>query len=73
MMENCNVISLDLLYNYGDEVFLKSDRDQLKRIVTGFILRSGTFLIGITLESKETWHYQFEVTKEKDVVYSTSN
>lgn len=72
-MEKNNLFSTDFVYNYGDEVYLKTDRDQLKRIVTGFIVRPSCFLVGITLESKETWHYLFEISQDKDIIYSTSN
>jgi len=54
-------------FDYGEEVYLKTDPDGYKRIVTGFRLRPGTDVIeyGLSLGESETWHYGIEITRIK--------
>lgn len=61
-------------YWFGDTVYLKTDRDQSKRMVTGISVRPGGVTYALTCGSNvETWHYSFEITADIDVLITTTN
>ena len=60
---------IELSFEVGDEVYLKTDSDQAKRIVTGICMR----INGLTYELSRgsnvtTWHYDFEISKEISIL-----
>lgn len=55
-------------------VYLKTDKEQKPRLVTGIQLRPfNSITYGITEGTNETWHYGFEISDERDIVMATSN
>lgn len=62
------MIMIDTSYEIGDTVYLKTDRDQQPRIVTGFCVRSTGITVALACGSAESWHYDFEITIEKNVL-----
>jgi hypothetical protein len=59
---------------FGDIVYLKTDPDQLERIVTGKLLRPG----GVTLYELccgigVSIHYDFEISEDIDVLKQVRN
>lgn len=55
-------------------VYLKTDKEQKPRLVTGMQLRPfNSITYGITEGTNETWHYGFEISDERDIVMATSN
>lgn len=52
-------------YNIGDEVYLKTDPDQLRRMVTGYTVRPIGILYLLSSGSSEGQHYSVEITKDK--------
>jgi hypothetical protein len=55
-------------------VYLKTDKEQKPRLVTGIQLRPfNSIRYGITEGTNETWHYGFEISDERDIVMATSN
>jgi hypothetical protein len=48
----------------GDVVYLKTDKEQSPRIVTGIMQRPGGFLYYISNSTTETSHYSIEFTTE---------
>jgi hypothetical protein len=55
-------------------VYLKTDKEQNPRLVTGISLRPfNSVTYGLTENSTETWHYGFEISDERDIVMATSN
>lgn len=52
-------------HNIGDEVYLKTDPDQLKRMVIGYTVRSTGVLYLLACGEKEGIHYDIEITKDK--------
>ena len=55
-------------------VYLKTDKEQKPRLVTGIQLRPfNSITYGITEGTNETWHYGFEINDERDIVMATSN
>lgn len=59
MMRNINTE-----FYFGDIVYLKTDPDQLERIITGIILRPIGCLYYVQHNTSETVHYDMEMTKE---------
>lgn len=62
-----------LHFKIGDSVFLKTDREQAERLVTGINLRKNGITYAISYLTLETWHYDFEMTRERDVIKATSS
>jgi hypothetical protein len=55
-------------------VYLKNDKEQKPRLVTGISLRPfNSVTYGLTENTTETWHYGFEINDERDIVMATSN
>lgn len=59
-------------FNIGDIVYLKTDKDQSERMVTGIMIRPNNIIYCLMCCTSETWHYGMEITKEKDVLKSMS-
>ena len=56
-------------YNFGDRVYLKTDPEQLERMVTGIIVVSKThFQYYVSYITNESRHYQCELTDNIDIV-----
>lgn len=58
----------EIKYKIGDFVYLITDVDQYKRIVTGITIRLNSVLYAISLGESETTHYDFEISKEPNLV-----
>lgn len=48
-----------------DTVFLKTDIEQLERIITGYTVRKVGIVYELTCGVATSWHYDFEFTPEK--------
>jgi hypothetical protein len=57
---------LDLDFNIGDVVYLKTDEDQLKRIITGIYLTQNEVIYYVSKGTDESKHYSFELSLVKD-------
>lgn len=65
---------IDNKFQIGQEVFLKTDIEQKKRIVSAIIVRTGNCVYyEVCCGTESKWHYDFEMSLEKDVVLSTTN
>lgn len=68
------MIVIDNKYNLGEVLYLVTDRDQLKRIVTGIVYCPDNSIlyevINGTLASK---HYDFELSRELDTIMKTTS
>ena len=55
-------------------VYIKTDKEQKPRLVTGITLRPfNSVTYGLTEDTTETWHYGFEINDERDIVMATLN
>lgn len=61
---------MELKYDFGDSVYLKTDIDQFERIVTGMTLREGSTVYLLSLGTEETAHYYCEISTEKNLIIS---
>ena len=59
-------------YNIGDFVYLKTDTEQLKRMITGYSVRKDTILYYLSQGVTETTHYGIEINNDIDVIIKTS-
>jgi len=60
-------------YELGDIVYLKTDSDQLERIVTGFSIKLNSICYNLNQATTESWHWDFEITRDRDVLKTTTN
>ncbi len=65
----------EVIFNIGDFVYLKTDIDQYKRIVTGYTVRDNSEKVVylLSLGEEETSHYTCEISTEVDVILKTTN
>lgn len=49
----------------GDEVYLKTDPDQLRRMVIGYTVRPTGVLFLLGCGDKESIHYAIEISRDK--------
>lgn len=65
---------IDNKYGFGQEVYLKTDIDQRVRIITGMLLRpNGLISYELSCGTDTRWHYDFEISTEKNVLMTTTN
>lgn len=62
------MITLDNRFNIGETVYLKTDREQLPRIVFGFWVTKREILYKLASGKETSEHYDFEISLEKDVL-----
>jgi hypothetical protein len=60
---------LDTDFNLGDEVYLTTDNEQLKRLITCIQISPIGLLYKATCGTDETWHYSLELSIEKTLHY----
>lgn len=66
-------MKIDNKFKIGDYVYLVTDKDQFKRIVTAIQVTQTGLLYRLCLERDESWHYDFEICAEKDIILATSS
>ena len=60
-------------FSIGQSVYLKTDREQQERMLTGISLRPNrSVTYCLALGSTETWHYGIEIDSERDVLKATT-
>lgn len=66
-------MKIDFKYPFGDIVYLKTDIEQLPRQILQVSATSNGVMYQLTQETFVSWHYEFEIQAEKDIILSTSN
>jgi hypothetical protein len=64
---------MKIAFNIGDYVYLKTDIDQYKRIVTGYTVRFSEVTYLLSLGSEETSHYELEISDDIDILLKSLN
>lgn len=68
-MEGRNVILFHTEFALGEIVYLKTDEDQLPRIIIGIeYCLSRTYLYRLSQGSKDSYHYEQEIAREKNLI-----
>lgn len=60
-------------YEFGQIVYLKTDCDQVQRIVTKFEVEPNGLLYQLSQGKDCSWHYEFEISETQNVALKTSN
>jgi len=56
------------VFEIQEIVYLKTDSAQLERVVTAIQMNPGGLLYRLACGNGDSWHYAFEISKEKDVM-----
>ncbi len=62
-----------LHFDIGDSVYLRTDPEQAERLVTGINIRQNGISYALSHLTNENWHYDFEISKERDIIKATSS
>lgn len=63
-----------ILFKISQTAYLKTDKDQIPRVITGISLRPhNSVTYALAHGSQETWHYDFEMSLERDIILATTN
>lgn len=65
-------MKFESIYTIGNIVYLKTDREQLERIITAVCFRSTGIIYNIANGTTDTWHYECEVSDIRDIVKATT-
>jgi hypothetical protein len=61
-------------FDYGQVVYVKTDTAQDPRQVIGVQgTADGGMLINLTIDGEASWHYECEITEEKDIMLTMNN
>lgn len=61
-------------FDYGQVVYVKTDTAQDPRQVIGVQgTADGGMLIKLTIDGEASWHYECEITEEKDIMLTMNN
>jgi len=63
---------IDTQHNIGELVFLITDPDQYPHLVTGYLVRNDGIRYALSMKGQETYHYDFEIISEKDIIKALS-
>jgi hypothetical protein len=61
---------VDNKFNLKEKVYLITDPDQRKRIITAIQININGVIYCLTHNTNESWHYAEEISREKDVLQS---
>lgn len=64
---------IELAFDVGQVVYLKTDEDQKKRIVYSIELKQSGVLYGLAQGNTTSWHFDFEISETCDIVVKTSD
>jgi len=59
---------IDVEFEIGEVVYLKTDIDQHQRIVTAIQITASGVLYRLAFGAADTWHYDIEISTEKNVL-----
>ena len=68
MLATVNSGGYNLKFDIGQTVYLRTDINQLERLVTGIIIRPDGITYTLVNGSDESYHYDFEITLDRDIV-----
>lgn len=60
--------------DFGQVVYVRTDVDQYPRQVIGVqATADGGLLVKLTTDGEVTWHYECEISEERDILLSMNN
>jgi hypothetical protein len=60
-------------FSIGDILYLKTDRNQEKRMLVSISFRVTGPLYELAFGGGSSWHYEFEITEKEDILTKTTN
>lgn len=61
-------------FDFGEIVFLKTDTEQKPRIITAIeIFKEGEYLYKCSSGSASSYHYDYELSTERDILLTSTN
>lgn len=60
-------------FNLRQVVYLKTDKDQLPRIITAIKIVPEGLMYELSQGPNNSWHYDFEITETVDVMLTSTN
>ena len=67
------MIVIDVEHKIKDIVYLKTDPEQSRRIVTGYLVRECGVTYILACGTNESYHYDYEMSAEVDVLVTSTN
>ena len=64
---------IDAKFKIGDTVYLQTDIEQKKRLVTGYYVRKTSISYLLSCGTDESTHYDFEITEDINVLITSTN
>lgn len=62
-------MKIDNKFEIGQQVYIKTDKDQSTRIVTSIQIRPNNLLMyELGCGSQSSWHYDFEISEDQNVL-----
>lgn len=66
------MLNIDNKYTFGDIIYLKTDKEQLPRIVTEIVITKGDLIYGVYAGVVYSKHYDYEISATIDVLQSVT-
>lgn len=67
------MINIKNQYDFGDIVYLRTDPDQLPRVIVAIeVYKDGEIQYMVKQRSTTSYHYPYELSDEKDVLLTTT-
>ena len=73
LLATVNSGGYNLKFDIGQTVYLRTDTNQLERLVTGINIRPNGITYALTNATDESYHYDFEITLDRDIVKAISS
>lgn len=61
-----------LKFEIGQTVYLKTDIEQRKRLVTGYKVRPNIVMYYLSFGMEESQHFEIEISDTEDIILKTS-
>lgn len=72
-IETRGIMVIKTKYGLGDTVYLRTDEDQKERIVTRIQITQGNVMYNVSCGTDDSWHYDFELSTERDLLKASTN
>lgn len=59
---------ISVRYAFGDEVYLKHDPSQLKRMVCAYMVDNTGVLYKLICGVETSYHYEYEISKTRELI-----
>jgi hypothetical protein len=60
-------------FDLSNIVYLKTDPEQYKRIITAIVLHQGSIMYELSVGEETSYHYDFEISSEIDIMMTSNN